>query len=580
MSNKVKSVLLNPSTYEGPYKDSLTNDKLKKAIEFFEYKGLKEIRDDDKTYTWQGDWIKYQKENGIFSTMLTAEGYGEDGSRFDLSRICDLSEIISFYGAGYQYPYQVSILGVGPIWMGNNEYQKKELAKQLKEGEVFAFGMSEKEHGADLYANECKITPVGEGKYVANGNKYYIGNAHIATKISTLGKNIETGEWVQWVVDSRHRNYKYVKDIDTPIFNIAKLGEYEMIEYPLTDNDILKVGDSAFADGLSSVNIGKFQLGFTASAIVAHSLYEAVTHANRRVIYGNKVTNFPHIKAFLSESFCRANAMKLYALRSRDYFRSMSDEDRRYLLFNPIQKMKVTTQGGDIIRLLMDVVCAKGYERENFISSAYTGIDSLFRLEGTAHVNMSLVLKFMTNYFFNNVEYPEIPVRLDAKDDCNVFKQTTGGLAKVKFPDYKKAYKGINLENVTIFEKLIEIFREMILKAAPDSSLLKNMDYMLNIGEMFTLIVYAQLVLEGAVLNNVEEDLIDQIFSLFIKDFNKFALAQLNNQKNTEEQTKYLKELVMTSPVINKEKDMKFWKEYVEVLDGAYVMHDSVIGNN
>ena len=117
----------------------------------------------------------------------------------------------------------------------------------------------------------------------------------------------------------------------------------------------MKTGDEAFADGLSSVNIGKFQLGFAASGIVAHALYEAVTHANRRVIYGNPVTNFPHIRNFLSESFCRANAMKLYALRSRDYFRMMSAEDRRYLLFNPIQKMKVTTQGGEVMRLLMDV---------------------------------------------------------------------------------------------------------------------------------------------------------------------------------------------------------------------------------
>ena len=61
----------------------------------------------------------------------------------------------------------------------------------------------------------------------------------------------------------------------------------------------------------------------------------------------------------------------------------MSEEDRRYLLFNPIQKMKVTTQGGDVIRLLMDVVCAKGYERENFISDAYATMDTMFRLEGT-----------------------------------------------------------------------------------------------------------------------------------------------------------------------------------------------------
>ena len=44
-------------------------------------------------------------------------------------------------------------------------------------------------------------------------------------------------------------------------------GEYDLIEYPLTDKDILKTGDEAFADGLSSVNIGKFQLGFSASGV-------------------------------------------------------------------------------------------------------------------------------------------------------------------------------------------------------------------------------------------------------------------------------------------------------------------------
>ena len=496
------------------------------TIAFFEHKGLKAIREDDKYFIWQDDWMKYQQEHGIFATMLTAKGYGDDpDARFDLYRLCPMSEILAFYGEAYQYPLQVSILGIGPIWMSNNEEQKQELAQQLREGHVFAFGMSEKEHGADLYSNEVHLTETGDGTYVANGNKYYIGNAQIASKISTMGKNATTGEYANWVVDSRHRHYKYVKDIEVPGLGQCRVGEYELVEYPITERDILKTGDEAFADGLSSVNIGKFQLGFAASGIVAHALYEAVTHANRRVIYGKPVTNFPHIRNFLSESFCRANAMKLYALRSRDYFRMMSAEDRRYLLFNPIQKMKVTTQGGEVMRLLMDVVCAKGYESENYISDAKNTVDMLFRLEGTAHVNMSLVLKFMQNYFFNNVEYPEIGIVSEQKEDDNIFKQTMGGLAKVKFPDYKKAYEGIDLPNVNRFLEIVEKFREMLAVAAPDASLIKNMDYMLNFGEIFTMIVYAQLVLESAKLNEVEDDLIDQIFAVFIRDVNKYALT-------------------------------------------------------
>ena len=577
--SKKKNVLFNPSTFTGEEFDEKSRQAMLDTINFFEHKGLASIREDAKYNIWQDDWMKYQKEHGIFATMLTAEGYGDDpDARFDLYRLCPMSEILGFYGEAYQYPLQVSILGVSPIWMGDNEAQKKELAQDLKDGHVFAFGMSEKEHGADLYSNEAHITQLDDGTYRADGNKYYIGNAHIASKISTCGKNATTGEYCNWVVDSRHPNYKYEKDIEVTEIGQCRVGAYQMIEYPITEHDILKSGDAAFADGLATVNIGKFQLGFAASGIVAHALYEAITHANRRVIYGKPVTSFPHIRAFLTDSFCRLNAMKLYALRSRDYFRRMGPDDRRYLLFNPIQKMKVTTQGGDVVRMLMDVVCAKGYERDTFLSNAYAVADMLPRLEGTAHVNMSLVLKFIVNYFFNPVEYPEIRIVDEAKDDNNIFGQTIGGLAKVRFPDYRKAYEGVDLPNVKRFMEQVEELRALLMEDAPDASLLKNMDHMLNYGELFTMVVYAQLVLEGAKLNDVEDELIDQMFACFIKDMNKYALAQTNNHVNTEVQNEHLRKIALLGPVIDADRDFKFWQEFVQPLDGCYIMNDSVIG--
>ena len=579
--SKKKNVLFNPATFTGEEYDEKSRQAMLDTINFFENKGLADIRIDCKHNVWQADWMKYQRDHGIFATMLTAEGYGDDPeARFDLYRLCPMSEILGFYGESYQYPLQVSILGVGPIWMSDNEFQKQELAQQLKEGHVFAFGMSEKQHGADLYSNEAHVTELGDGKYRADGEKYYIGNAQIASKVSTMGKNATTGEYCNWVVDSRHPNYNYVKDIEVPGMGQCRVGDYAMNEYPLTDKDILKQGDAAFADGLSTVNIGKFQLGFSAAGIAAHAFYEAVTHANRRVIYGKPVTNFPHIRAFLTEAFVRTNAIKLYALRSRDYFRRMSADDRRYLLFNPIQKMKATTQAGEVIHLLMDVVCAKGFEWDTYLSDAYNTADMLYRLEGTAHVNMALVLKFMQNYFFNNIEYPEIGIADEAKNDDNIFHQTMGGLAKVQFADYRKAYEGVELPNVKRFLEIIEEFRTMLAEDAPDPALVKkDMDYMLNYGEILTMVVYAQLVLEGAKLYDVEDDLIDKMFSYFIKDVNKFALAQVNNFENSEVQHKHLSNIALMGPIVDREADFKFWQEYVQSCDGCYTMTDSVIGD-
>ena len=51
--------------------------------------------------------------------------------------------------------------------------------------------------------------------------------------------------------------------------------------------------------------------------------------------------------------------MKLFALRAADYMRTASYEDRRYLLFNPMTKMKVTTQGEEVINLMWDVIAAE-----------------------------------------------------------------------------------------------------------------------------------------------------------------------------------------------------------------------------
>lgn len=576
---KRKSMLFNPLNEDFKSYDKETQEIFFKIVEFFETKGLNSIRIDNKHRIWQDDFMKYQAKHGIYKTLLTQAGYGDDNSRFDLYRLTTACEILAFYGEAYQYPLQVSVLGVGPIWMSDNEVQKIQLAKQLADGHFFAFGMSEKAPGADLYSMTSNIRKTDDG-FVANGSKYYIGNAHIAPKITTLGKSLETGEWAYWVIDSRHPNFRLDKDIETPGIGQARVGAYSMIEYPLTEDDILTTGKKAFADGLATVNIGKFQLGFAASGIATHAFYEAITHANNRIIYGKPVTNFPHIKAFLSESFTRINAMKLYSLRSRDYFRMMSADDRRYLLFNPIQKMKVTTEGGDVIRMLMDVVCAKGYENDTYLSDAYTTADYLFRLEGTAHVNLGLVIRFIHNYFYDNVEYPKYGIIDEQKDDSNIFDQALGGLNTVKFNHYIDSFESFEGPNIKRLIKVIELFKTFVTVCHPSKEQSTNMDYMLNIGQIFTSIVYGQLIIEGANLYDVDEALVEQIAKYLILDINKYALAQLNTQENTEEAIDLLQKLVQTGPVVNIAQDQIFWEQFVVTNDGAYVMSDSVIGSD
>src|SRR5258705_6153228 len=133
--------------------------------------------------------------------------------------------------------------------------------------------------------------------------------------------------------------------------------------------------------------------------------------------------------------------MKLFSQRAVDYFLAAGREDRRYLLFNPITKMKVTTEGERVVDLLADVVAAKGFEKDTYFEMAYRDIRGLPKLEGTVHVNMALVLKFMANYVFNPGEYEQVALRRDSADDEFLFRQgPTRGLSKIQFQDWRAGY--------------------------------------------------------------------------------------------------------------------------------------------
>ena len=85
---------------------------------------------------------------------------------------------------------------------------------------------------------------------------------------------------------------------------------------------MLHTGPAAFDAALNTVNVGKFNLGFASIGICEHAFYEAITHADARVLYGNRVTDFPHVRQAFTDAYARLVAMKLFGDRAIDYFRS------------------------------------------------------------------------------------------------------------------------------------------------------------------------------------------------------------------------------------------------------------------
>src|SRR4030095_8585193 len=155
---------------------------------------------------WYRDFLDFVRANRIFATMCTPAGEGASDRRWDTWRISEVAEVLGFDGLQYWYTWQVSVRELGPIWMSKNQALRKRAAQALENGGIFAFGLSEKAHGADIYSTDMVLTPNGDG-FRANGRKYYIGNGNEAAIVSTFGRIDGTDEYVFFAADPRHANY-------------------------------------------------------------------------------------------------------------------------------------------------------------------------------------------------------------------------------------------------------------------------------------------------------------------------------------------------------------------------------------
>jgi len=97
-----------------------------------------------------------------------------------------------------------------------------------------------------------------------------------------------------------------------------------------------------------------------------------------------------------------------------------------------------------------------------------------------------------------------------------------------------------------------------------------DLDFQQSLAQLFTLIPYAQLILEQAQLEGTPQDVLDLIFETFVRDFSTTAVDLHGKASSTEAQQQW----ALTSirkPVIDELRGDRIYAE-VRALAGAYEM--------
>jgi acyl-CoA dehydrogenase len=234
-------------------------------------------------------------------------------------------------------------------------------------------------------------------------------------------------------------------------------------------------------------------------------------------------------------------------------------------------KMKVTTEGEKVIDHLWDVIAAKGFEKDTYFEMAARDIRALPKLEGTVHVNIALIVKFMKNYLFAPAACPEVPRRDEPADDAFLWEQgPASGLSAIRFADPGPVFAAWPQPNVALFREQLEGLKALLARATPTEAQVKDVDFLLVVGELFTLVVYAQLILEAAAqraAEGIDGDTVDQIFDVLVRDFSRHAVDLHGKAASTPLQMELALQLIR-KPAQDPARRERIWRRVHALKDG------------
>jgi len=104
--------------------------------------------------------------------------------------------------------------------------------------------------------------------------------------------------------------------------------------------------------------------------------------------------------------------------------------------------------------------------------------------------------------------------------------------------------------------------------AMPDENQQKDVDFLMALGEIFALVVYAHLNLENSRLYEVSNNLLDQIFDFMVRDFSRNALNLFSKSSATSQQMAYCQKMIR-KPIHDEARYQNVWNE-VHSLADAY----------
>lgn len=204
--------------------------------------------------------------------------------------------------------HAITFLAALPVWVAGSADQKRLVADLIRSGHKIAFGVTERDHGGDLLANEFEAR-TENGRFLVSGEKWLIGNATRSTAVTLFARTrLEGGPrgFSLLFADKRQMDsaaFQHLPKVQTIGLRGADLSGIRFERCQLPASARIGSDGSGFELALKSLQITRTLCAGLSLGAGDTALRLAVDFAIARRLYGDSVFAIPHARATLTRAF-------------------------------------------------------------------------------------------------------------------------------------------------------------------------------------------------------------------------------------------------------------------------------------
>lgn len=341
------------------------------------------------------EWVKLLGNGGWLRYCVPGK-FGGALPKLDSRALVILRETLAFHSPLADFAFAMQGLGSGAITLAGTPAQQAAYLPHVASGKkIAAFALSEADAGSDAGAMTTNAVHTGIG-WAINGSKTWISNGGIADFYVTFVKTepeAGTRGITSFIVDADTQGL----DTSARIAVMAPhpLATLEFKNCVVPDASQLGALNSGFKLAMQTLDIFRASVAAAALGMARRALFEAVSYAKKRSMFGGKLADFQLTQAKLGEMAALVDAAALLTYRAA-WLRDEGERTgntARVTSEAAMAKMTATENAQRVIDMALQMHGGLGVKVGTKIESLYRDIRSLRIYEGATEVQQLIIGK-------------------------------------------------------------------------------------------------------------------------------------------------------------------------------------------